>query len=126
MSTGKIRTYNDLLEEEQRMLMQYKRDRAKLMEDMNELKNKFQPAEQFFHKINKWFQVPPAQHFFPKILDIGLDLFSKKFLFKNSGWIKTFLGSYVLRILSQWIMGTVMQKKEKKKNYDGTEETLNQ
>lgn len=127
MSNNKINTFNDLLEEEQRMLMQYKRDRAKVVEDLNELRNKFQPAEQFLHKVNNWFKVPPAQHFLPKIMDVGLDLFSKKYLFKRSGWIATFFGSYALRIVSQLVMGNLAKKKERsKQSYNGTEEMLNQ
>lgn len=124
MNAGKIKTYQDLLEEEQRMLMQFKRDKASVVEDFNRIKNKLRPAEQFFSTVNKWFQVPPSKEIFPRVMDVAVDILSKKWLFKNTGWVKSFLGSYALRTATQWVMGTMRKRNEHAQ--DGTDETLNQ
>lgn len=127
MQNGKIKSYSDLLEEEQRVLMQYKRDRAKVVDKLNRLKNILKPAEQFMTKISSWFSRPPSHQIFPKMMDIGLDILSKKLLFKNAGWIKSFIGSYAVRTVSQYFMDKVSQHKQQRNTrQDGTEETLNQ
>lgn len=127
MQNGEIKSYSDLLEEEHRVLMQYKRDRAKVVVELNRLKNIIKPAEQFMTNISRWFSKPTSQQFFPKMMDIGLDFLSKKLLFKNSGWIKSFIGSYAVRTVSQFFMDKLSQyKQHRKANQDGTEETLNQ
>lgn len=125
MSNGEIRSFQDLLDEEQRVSMEYKQNKANLVDAVNRLMNILKPAEQLVSKVSKWFSVPPSQYLFPRIVDIALDFVSKRFLFKNSGWLKSFLGSYAIRTASQFIMGNKHQFKQRKA-HEGTDETLNQ
>lgn len=111
MHNGEIKSYSDLLEEEQRILIQYKRNRAKMVEELNRLKNLLKPAEQFMNRLNSWFSRPASQLFSPAIIDIGLDFISKKLLFKNAGWLKSFIGSYAVRKVSQFFMSKISRQK---------------
>lgn len=115
MSSSVIKTYNDLLREEQRVMQKYNHDKAKVINDIRQMRNKFIPGEKWMFGISRWFNFSNTHHFLPKIIDIGLDLITKKYFFKRSSWLATFMGSYIIRILSQVIVGNVIQGKSGQK-----------
>lgn len=113
MHNGRINTYHDLLEEEKRIREQLKQHRLKVEEDFNVLRIKFYPVERLFNGINRFVMRGSSKQVLPKLMDIGVDLISTKYFFKKAGFIKTFVGSYMLRVVSQLLVGNMMQKKSR-------------
>jgi hypothetical protein len=98
---GRIVTFNDLLEEEQRLVMEVKRNKARITEDFNIVKAKLQPANQALSFMNKLTGAKGQPGFLSHGVDIALDLLSKKYLFRRSNWLVTLAGSYLVRGISQ-------------------------
>jgi len=116
-----IRTYQDLLEEEQRLIMQFKRDKAKLNDDIAGVKNLFMPAGQALNYVNNVMTRARNPGVLSQGLDVALDLVSKKYLFRRSNWLVTLAGSYLVRGVSQVLM-SLKKKKEPdwlKKKHNG-------
>lgn len=99
--SGRFATYNDLLEEEQRLVMEVKRNKARITEDFNIVKAKLQPANQALSFMNKLAGAKGQPGFISHGVDIALDLLTKKYLFRRSNWLVTLAGSYLVRGLSQ-------------------------
>jgi hypothetical protein len=98
---GRIVTFNDLIEEEQRLVMEVKRNKARITEDFNIMKAKLQPANQALSFMSKLTGTKGQPGFLSHGVDIALDLLSKKYLFRRSNWLVTLAGSYLVRGISQ-------------------------
>lgn len=110
MSSQLIKTYNDLLREEQNILLQFNRDKESVFAHLRGIRKMFLPAEKIMFSLGRW--MPPSVNltFLSKFMDIGLDLVSKKYIFKKAGWMTTFMGTYMVRILSQILFGKVISR----------------
>lgn len=97
----RINTYSDLLEEEHRLRMQFKRDKAQVTEALNGVMTVMQPAGQALGYMNRLFGVKTKPGILSHGADIAIDLLSKKYLFRRSNWFITLAGSYLLRSVSQ-------------------------
>lgn len=139
----RINTYSDLLEEEHRLRMQYRRDKTRMTEAANGVMTVMQPASQALGFMNRLFGVTAKPGIVSQGADIAIDLLTKKYLFKRSNWFITLAGSYVLRVASQLFLNrkksihTVWTKSQPKKlfpkdqggnghNQSGTTDMLNQ
>jgi hypothetical protein len=109
-SERRIRTYQDLLEEEQRLIMQVKRDKARVADDIAAVKNIFMPAGQAINYVSNMFTKARQPGVVSQGLDVALDLVSKKYLFRRSNWLVTLAGSYLVRGVSQVLLN--MRKKK--------------
>ncbi|HSF46029.1 MAG TPA: hypothetical protein VLA58_08455 [Chitinophagaceae bacterium] len=107
---GRILTFNDLLDEEQRLIMEVKRNKARIVEDFNIVKGKLQPANQALTFMSKLTGGQGQPGFVAHGVDIALDLLSKKYLFKRSNWFVTLAGSYLVRGLSQLFLSKTKSK----------------
>lgn len=129
----KVFTYKDLLAEEQRLTMELKRNKARVMEDINIIIKKLQPAGQALNFMSKLSGSTGKPGLLSTGVDIALDLVSKKYLFRRSGWLVTLAGSYVVRLVSQLFLQKARPDKNSpykiKSNGQGhpiAEEMLNQ
>lgn len=117
----RINTYTDLLEEELRLRMQYQREKARMTDTVNGLMTVMQPAGQALGHMNRLFGVKSKPGILSHGADIAIDLLTKKYLFKGSGWLVTLAGSYVIRGVSQFFLNrkkktdTIWTKEESKK-----------
>jgi hypothetical protein len=105
-------TYKDLLEEEQRLTMELKRNRERVMDDIDIIKKKLQPADQALSFMSKLSGGTGKPGLLSTGVDIALDLVSKKYLFRRSGWLVTLAGTYAVRLVSQLFL----QKAKRDKN----------
>ena len=118
-ATRRIVTFNDLLEEEQRLIMEVKRNKARITEDFNIMKAKLQPANQALSFMNKLAGAKGQPGFLSHGVDIVLDLLSKKYLFKRSNWFVTLAGSYLVRGLSQLFLSKAKTVKARDHKFGG-------
>jgi hypothetical protein len=126
-------TYKDLLEEEQRLTMELERNRARVMEDIDIIKKKLQPAGQALHFMSKLSGGTGKPGLLSTGVDIALDLVSKKYLFRRSGWLVTLAGTYAVRLVSQLFLRKARRDKDPEYNIKSNgqghltaEEMLNQ
>jgi hypothetical protein len=118
----RIITYQDLLNEEERLTLELKHNKARVMEDFNIFKKKLQPADQALNFMNKLSGGTGKPGLLSTGVDIALDLLSKKYLFRRSGWLVTLAGSYLVRGMSQLFL----QKAGSNKNQAHTIKTNGQ
>lgn len=104
LTVKRIETFKDLVEEEQRLTMKLKRDKAVMSTGFYQLKAKIEPASEALGYMNNLFGVKEKPGIVASGVDMFIDLFAKKYLFKRSGWLVTLVGSYAVRGLSQFFM----------------------
>lgn len=119
MPDKRIETFKDLLEEEQRLTMKLKREKAVVVEGLHLLKQKVEPASQFLNGMNKVFGVQEKPGFVAQGVDMAMDLFAKKYVFKRSGWLMTLVGSYAMRGISQFILRKNRHKENAQHAHNG-------
>lgn len=129
----RIRTYKDLIDEEERLTLEFKRSKERVMEDVDTIKSKLQPASHALNFMSKLSGGTGKPGLLSTGVDIGLDLLTKKYLFRGSGWLVTLAGSYLVRGVSQLFLNKARLKKDKEKmistnglDHPAAEETMNQ
>ena len=111
----RIKTYDDLLQEEQRLTMRLKREKTTVVTSMHQLKSKLEPATNLMNSVSSVFGVKEKPGVVAQGVDMVMDLVTKKYLFKRSGWLMTLVGSYAVRGISQFIL----RNKKNKESHDG-------
>src|SRR6188472_3886512 len=112
----RINTYKDLLEEEQRLTMKLKRERTSIASGLYQIKSKFAPASALLGSVSNVLGNREKPSLVAQGVDMVIDVVTKKYLFKSSGWIMTLLGSYAVRGVSQLLL----RNKKKEGGHDGT------
>jgi hypothetical protein len=112
----RINTYKDLLEEEQRLTMKLKRERTAIASGLYQIKSKFAPASALLGSVSNVLGNREKPSLVAQGVDMVIDVVTKKYLFKSSGWIMTLLGSYAVRGVSQLLL----RNKKKEGGHDGT------
>ena len=100
----RIETFRDLLEEEQRLVMKLKRDKEHMTMGLHTLRQKIEPASELLNAMNKVFGIREKPGLVAHGVDMVMDLFAKKYIFKRSNWLMTLVGSYAVRGISQYIL----------------------
>ncbi len=105
----RVQTFKDLLEEEQRLAIKLKHDKEVVTAGMQQVKAKIQPASAALGYMNSIFCVREKPGIVAHGVDMVIDLVTKKYLFKRSGWLLTLVGSYAVRRLSQFFLNKKRQ-----------------
>lgn len=107
---SKIRTYNDLLQEEQRLQAVLKGQEVLIRQDLLSLKENLEPVKKVYDKVHKLFTRDNRVPIFNIGLEMGIDILLRRFVLAKAGWFaKTFV-PYLVKNYSSHIIGEEKRK----------------
>lgn len=115
---SKIRTYEDLLQEEQRLRQSLKGQELLIRQDVVNMKDNFEPVKRVYDTIQKIFTRDNRVPFFNLGLEMGVDLLLRKFILARAGWFTKILVPYLVKNYSSHIIGEEKRKALVKKIRD--------
>lgn len=99
-----IKTYEDLLQEEQRLLQSLKTQEVRIREDMAGLQQGLQPVGKvfsFFQKMATRDHTGPLANFG---IDFGIDLLVRKLILARAGWFTKIFVPFIIKNYSSHII----------------------
>jgi hypothetical protein len=107
---SKIKSYNDLLQEEQRLQQVLKSQEALIREDLVSLKENLEPIKKVYDQVHKIFTRDNRVPVFNVGLELGIDMLLRRFILARAGWFaKTFV-PYVVKNYASHIIGEEKRK----------------
>lgn len=98
-----IKTYEDLLQEEQRLLTILKSQEQLIREDLSGLKEKLKPVEKAFGVVQKMATRDHTGAFANFGIDFSIDLLIRRLLLARAGWFTKIVVPFVLKNYSSHI-----------------------
>jgi hypothetical protein len=115
---SKIRTYEHLLQEEQRLKQQLKSQELVIRQDLMGMKENFEPVRKVYDTVHKVFTRDNRVPVFNIGLEIGIDMLLRRFILARAGWFaKTFV-PYIIKNYSSHIIGEEKRRAVVKKIQD--------
>jgi hypothetical protein len=105
-----IRTYEDLLQEEQRLRQELKINEALIRQDLIGMRENIEPVRRVYNTVNKIFTRDNRVPFFNIGLEMGLDLVLRRFLLAKAGWFTKIVVPYFVKNYSSHIIGEEKRK----------------
>lgn len=105
-----IRTYEHLLQEEQRLKEQLTVQEAAIRQDIAGMQENFEPVKKVFRTINKIFTRDNRVPFFNIGLELGIDMVLRRFILARAGWFTRILIPYLVKNYSSHIIGEEKRK----------------
>jgi len=105
-----IRTYDDLLQEEQRLRQELKIYEALIRQDLVGMKENIEPVRRVYNTVNKVFTRDNRVPFFNIGLEMGIDLVLRRFILAKAGWITKIVVPYFVKNYSSHIIGEEKRK----------------
>lgn len=115
---SKIRTYEDLLQEEQRLQQSLKGQELLIRQDIVSMKDNIEPVKRIYDTIQKIFTRDNRVPFFNLGLEMGIDLLLRKFILARAGWFTKIMIPYLVKNYSSHIIGEEKRKALMKKIRD--------
>ena len=107
---SKIKNYNDLLQEEQRLQQILKSQENLIREDLVSLKENLEPIKKVYDQVHKVFTRDNRVPVFNVGLELGIDMLLRRFILARAGWFaKTFV-PYVVKNYASHIIGEEKRK----------------
>jgi hypothetical protein len=107
---SKFRTYNDLLQEEQRLQQVLKSQENLIREDLMSMKENLEPIKKVYDQVHKVFTRDNRVPVFNVGLEMGIDILLRRFLLARAGWFtKTFV-PYIVKNYASHIIGEEKRK----------------
>ncbi len=107
---SKIRTYNDLLQEEQRLQEILRGQENLIRQDLVSFKENLEPVKKVYDKVHKLFTRDNRVPVFNIGLEMGIDILLRRFVLAKAGWFaKTFV-PYLVKNYSSHIIGEEKRK----------------
>jgi hypothetical protein len=107
---SKIKSYNDLLQEEQRLQQVLKGQEILIREDLVNLKENLEPIKKVYDQVHKVFTRDNRVPVFNVGLELGIDMLLRRFILARAGWFaKTFV-PYVVKNYASHIIGEEKRK----------------
>lgn len=103
--SNRIRTYEDLLQEEQRLLQQLKGHEVLIREDLVSVRKHMAPVTKVFNNVSKVFTRDNRSPLMNFGLEMGIDVFVRRVLLAKAGWFTKIVVPYVLKNYSSHILG---------------------
>ena len=110
-----IKTYEDLLKEEQQLILQLKSHEFLIREDIAGIKESLKPAGKVFNVLNK---MATRDHTGPLAtfgIDFSIDLLIRKLLLAKAGWFTKLVIPFVVKNYSSHIISEEQRLKLSKK-----------
>ena len=105
-----IRTYKDLLQEEQRLQAILESQETLVREDLLSLKENLEPVKKVYDRVQKLFTRDNRVPVFNIGLEMGIDILLRRFVLVKAGWFaKTFI-PYLVKNYSSHIIGEEKRK----------------
>ncbi len=108
---SKIKTYDDLLQEEQRLLADLKIQEVVIRNDIAGVKEGLKPIGKVMRTIGKFTTRDRTGAFANFGLDFGVDLVVRRFLLARAGWFVKILVPYLLKNYSSHIISEKQRAK---------------
>ncbi|HEU0112962.1 MAG TPA: hypothetical protein VFQ73_18950 [Flavisolibacter sp.] len=112
---SKIKTYEDLLQEEQRLLSQLKATEVLIRDDIAGVKEGLKPIGKAMHTINKLTTRDRTGAFANFGLDFSVDLLIRRILLAKAGWFTKIVVPYVIKNYSSHVINEQQRAKLMKK-----------
>ena len=107
---SKIRTYKDLVDEEQRLQQVLKGQEILIREDLVSMKENLEPIKKVYDRVHKIFTRDNRVPVFNIGLELGIDVLLRRFLLARAGWFaKTFV-PYVVKNYASHIISEEKRK----------------
>ena len=107
---SKIRTYNDLLQEEQRLQQILKGQEILIREDLVSMKENLEPVKKVYDQVHNVYTRDNRVPIFNVGLELGIDVLLRRFILARAGWFaKTFV-PYLVKNYSSHIIGEEKRK----------------
>ncbi|MFL5740380.1 MAG: hypothetical protein ACJ75B_09200 [Flavisolibacter sp.] len=106
-----IKTYDDLLQEEQRLLQQLKSQEVLIREDLAGLKESLKPVGKVYnvlHKMATRDHTGPLANFG---IDFGIDVLVRRIILARAGWFTKILVPFVIKNYSSHIISDEQKAK---------------
>jgi hypothetical protein len=110
-----IKSYEDLLQEEQRLMKQLKTHEELIKEDFAGLKENLKPVSNVFKVFNKMATRDNTGPILNFSLDLGVDLVIRKWLLAKAGWFTKIVVPFVVKNYSSHIISEEKRAKLLKK-----------
>ena len=114
---NKIRTYKDLVQEEQRLIQQLKVQEAVIREEFSGVRervsgfwNSIRPVRRLFSTAQKMFTRDNRVPVFNIGLELIIDFILRRFILARAGWIAKSIVPYLFKNYSSHIMGEEKRK----------------
>jgi hypothetical protein len=115
---NKIRTYKDLLEEEQRLQLQLKAQEVLIRQDLADMKENIEPVRKLFNTVQKIFTRDNRVPVFNVGLELVIDILLRRFILRRAGWFAKSIVPYLVKNYSSHIIGEEKRKALVKKIRD--------
>ena len=107
---NKIRTYEDLLQEEQRLQQQLKVQEMQVRTDILSMKENIEPVKKVYDTVRKVFTRDNRVPFFNIGLEMGIDILLRRFILRKAGLFARILVPYLVKNYSSHIIGEEKRK----------------
>ncbi len=94
---SKIKTYDDLLQEEEKLLAQLKLGEAKLKTDIAGVRQRLEPLGRVMKMVNKFTTRDKTGGLSTFGLDFSIDLLVRRVLLAKAGWFTKILVPYLIK-----------------------------
>jgi hypothetical protein len=108
---SKIKNYDDLLQEEQRLLSQLKTKEVQIRNNLAGVKRGLKPLGRVMNTINKFTTRDKTGAFSNFGLDFTIDLIVRRFLLAKAGWFTKILIPYLIKNYSSHIISDQQKAK---------------
>lgn len=108
---SKIKNYEDLLQEEQRLLGELKVKEVQIRNDLAGVKHGLKPIGRVMNTISKFTTRDKTGAFANFGVDFGVDLLIRRFLLAKAGWFTKILVPYLVKNYSSHIISEQQKAK---------------
>lgn len=115
---SKIRTYKDLLQEEERLKGQLKSQEALIRQDLVAFKENLEPVKKVYDQVHKIFTRDNRVPVFNIGLELGIDILLRRFILRRAGWFARIFVPYIMKNYASHIIGEEKRKAIIKKVQD--------
>jgi len=102
---NKIRTYQDLVQEEQRLAERLKTQETIIRQDLAGFRENLEPVKKFFNTAQKMFTRDNRVPFFNIGLELAIDILLRRFILRKAGWIAKSIVPYLVKNFSSHVIG---------------------
>ena len=94
---NKIRTYQHLLDEEERLKAKLRLQEMVIRQDLMACKENLEPVKKVYTQVHKIFTRDNRVPVFNIGLDIGIDILLRRFLLRKAGWFVRIFVPYIMK-----------------------------